>query len=174
MQPAAYGPYKSINIPSTSAQPCDNIGVIINKRQVLAMNAIELLERPRKLWSVIDNCIQELNELKQGGLCGHGYQERVQQSRNIHKMDDLLIRQEDLKLEIATRALEYVDAAERFRNYVFQLDGPCVDVLIEKYFHRYSFKEIAKMKQKNYAYITQLHRRGIKALQEILDRENAV
>lgn len=178
VQPAAYGHSRKSRVPfdfpSTSAQACDNIGSITRERQVLAMDAMELLKEPGRLQEIVKRYQQQLEELRQSPISGYGHRERVQQSRNIHKMDDLMVKIERLEADCAEYGNQYLDAVDRFNKYVFQLNNALmIGILFERYMFGNSYKQAARKLGYSEQYLKSIHQKTIKALQEILDKENA-
>lgn len=142
-------------------------------------NARELLERPGICRKRVQYCLDELNDLRTGYPQGHGFREKVQQSRNVNDMDDLMIRIEYAQERLHKARWEYWDAFNLFRYYVDRRvytwkESNMQSVLIRRYSSGKSYQEIGKDMDYSVKYLRRTHSEAVKWLQEILDKEKAV
>lgn len=134
------------------------------------MRAKEYLQQLRRLDTVIDQKIKELDDLKVKSTCIGGFdysKERVQTSpsgdapyvRIIHKIIEL---EEEINREID----EFVDRKHKIINQIQGLDNPnYIKLLFKRYVEFKKFEEIAVEMNFTYQYVVELHGYALKDFQ---------
>ncbi len=135
------------------------------------MNARELLERIEKIGSLIKNKIIEKKLFKESISCTASSfgGEKVQSSRNLHKMEDSIVKYLDFELDIDSSIEQLIEERKEIISLIEQLPKSYYDVLHMLYVQGLSFKEIAFECNKSESWATTVHGRALKALQKILD-----
>lgn len=135
------------------------------------MNARELLERIEKIDTMIENKNIEKILFKDSISCTASSfgGEKVQSSRNIHKMEDSIVKYLDFELDIDSSIAQLREERKEIISLIEQLPTAYYDVLHKLYVQRLSFKEIAFKCKKSESWATTVHGRALKALQKILD-----
>jgi DNA-directed RNA polymerase specialized sigma24 family protein len=135
------------------------------------VNARELLERIEKIDTMIENKNIEKILFKDSISCTASSfgGEKVQSSRNIHKMEDNIVKYLDFELDIDSSIAQLREERKEIISLIEQLPTAYYDVLHKLYVQRLSFKEIAFKCKKSESWATTVHGRALKALQKILD-----
>ena len=98
--------------------------------------------------------------------------ERVQTTRNPHRMEDAICDYIDIDREIDRRIDEFVDTKNKIIQIIEKLDASEYDLLHKHYVQYMDLQVIADKKGKSYSWATSLHGLALKHVQVILDREN--
>lgn len=136
------------------------------------MNAKEFLRQIRKLDKLIENKLIEIQRWKDiannttANLSG----ERVQSSGNPHKIADAIGRYIDLEREINQDIDNLVDTKKEVISVIEQLDVTEYDVLHKIYVQYLTLDDVADAYDMSYSWVTTIHGRALKHVQNILNR----
>lgn len=136
------------------------------------MNARELLERIEKIDTMIENKNIEKILFKDSISCTASSfgGEKVQSSRNLHKMENGVVKYlDDVEPDIDSSIAQLRKERQEIISLIEQLPTAYYNVLHKLYVQRLSFKEIAFKCKKSESWATTVHGRALKALQKILD-----
>lgn len=147
-----------------------------------AQNFLKQLE---KLDNLIENKILEREQLKAiaTGMTSGGQSvlvevkgkhelqnmERVQAQSNKHKMADAVIKYIAVEEEINECIDKLIDTKKEVLAVIEQLNAKEYDVIHKIYVQHLDFNEVAAQKQRSYSWVTTVHGRALKNVQEILD-----
>lgn len=137
------------------------------------MKAKEFLLQLKKLDVMITNKLIEKEQWKliASGTTAMVGGERVQSSGSQQKMADAVVRYINIEQEIDMVIDTLVDAKKDVISVIEQLNPTEYDVLHKIYVQYMSLSDVADMyDDKKYSAITTIHGRGIKHVQDILDR----
>lgn len=98
--------------------------------------------------------------------------ERVQASGDQQKMENAVANYIDLDKEIDEAIDRLVDARKEVISVIEQLPDLEYDVMHMIYVQYLGYEEVAEYYGKSYSWATSIHGRGLKHVQEILDRDN--
>lgn len=98
--------------------------------------------------------------------------ERVQSSGTQQKMENAVANYVDLDKEIDEVIDRLVDARKEVISVIEQLPDLEYDVLHMIYVQYLSYEDVAEHYDKSYSWATSIHGRGLKHVQEILERDN--
>ena len=134
------------------------------------MNAEKYIERVKMIDAMLINKLEDHRRWVElaDSLGGFSVGERVQSSRNLHKGQDAIDRYIDLEREM--------DALREERQAIIdtlqQLPFAEYDILYSIYVKvpELSFRKIANKHGKSYDWVKKGKKRGLKMLQEILDK----
>lgn len=135
------------------------------------MNAKEFLLQIKKLDRMIENKqieVQQLKELAENtspSMSG----ERVQSSGNPHRIADAIGKYIDLEREIMRRVDDLVNIRCEVIAVIEQLNAVEYDILHKIYVQNLTFYDVADHYDKTYSWVTTVHGRALKRVQNILD-----
>lgn len=135
------------------------------------MNARELLERIEHIDTMIKNkSIEKILFKESISYTASSFGgEKVQSSRNLHKMEDSMAKYLDFEQDIDSSIFQLWEERKEIISIIEQLPTAYYDVLYKLYAQRLSFKEVAFECGKSESWATTAHGRALKALQKILD-----
>ena len=136
------------------------------------MTAKEYLLQVKKLDMMISNKLQEVEHWKciATSTNASGSGERVQASGSWQKMADAVARYMDIERDINAAIDELVDRRQEIIRTIEQLPVTEYDILHKVYIQGKDFSVVADRYDKTYSWVTTVHGRGLKHLQNILDK----
>ena len=136
------------------------------------MTAKEYLLQVKKLDMMISNKLQEVEHWKciATSTTTSGDGERVQASGSQQKMADAVARYMDIERDINAAIDELVDRRQEIIQTIEQLPVTEYDILHKVYIQGQDFSVVADGYDKTYSWVTTVHGRGLKHLQNILNR----
>lgn len=135
------------------------------------MDAKKYLKQLKRLDTMITNKLIEKEQWKAISL-GTTAQlggERVQASGSQQKMADAVCKYIDIESEIDACIDKLVDTKKDVISVIEQLNTTEYDILHKVYVQYITLEDVAGMYGKSYTWVTTVHGRGIKAVQDILD-----
>ena len=135
------------------------------------MRAKEYLKQLEKLDTIINNKMIERTQWKEIalGVTAHSEGERVQSSGSQQKMADAVDRCVDMEREIDDLVDRLVDLKRDVTSVIEQLPVAEYDVLHKLYIQHMTLYDVAEAKGKTYSWVTSIHGRALKNVQNILD-----
>ena len=135
------------------------------------MNAKTYLKQLEKLDTIINNKMIERTQWKEIalGVTAHSEGERVQSSGSQQKMADAVDRCVDMEREIDDLVDRLVDLKRDVTSVIEQLPVAEYDVLHKLYIQHMTLYDVAEAKGKTYSWVTSIHGRALKNVQNILD-----
>lgn len=137
------------------------------------MDAKAYLSQVKKLDAQIRNKLIEKQQWKDIalGITANMDGERVQSSGRKSKMADAIDKLVDTESEIDSLVDKLIDTKKEVIQTIEELDSPIqYDVLHCCYIQFLSYQEIADKYGKDYEWVKQAHKRGIRNVRAILDR----
>lgn len=137
------------------------------------MEAKEYLEQVEKINMMITNKLSEVDQWKS---IAHGItspmdgKERIKSTGNLQKMSDAVAMYVDIQAEIDAEIDRLVDIKKDVIHNIEQLPAVEYDVLHKVYIQFKDFKEISVEYDKTYSWVTTVHGRALKHLQNILNK----
>lgn len=137
------------------------------------MKAKAFLNQAKKLDAMINNKMVEKAQWMEiaTGVTSFSSGERVQSSGNQQKMSAAVDKAVDLEREIDACIDQLIGAKKNIISKIEQLSFNEYDLLHKVYIQGIDLYEMANLKGKSYSWVTTLHGRALKNLQEILDKE---
>lgn len=137
------------------------------------MNAKEYLLQIKKLDYMIRNKKVEIQQLKDiaGSVTPTMSGERVQTTSNPQRMADAIGEYIDLEAETRRDLAELVAKKREIIGYIERLNTSEYDVLHKIYVQYFNFDEVAVMLNYSRSWVTTVHGRALKHLQDILNSE---
>ena len=137
------------------------------------MNAKDFLRQPEKLDRMIENKLIEKQQWKTiaMGTSSHSDGERVQSSGSQQKMADAIARYVDIEAEIDGCIDTLVETKKEVISVIERLNTTEYDILHKVYVQYKSLYEVAELYDKTYSWVTTVHGRALKNVQEILDQK---
>lgn len=135
------------------------------------MEAKEFLRQYRKYEIMLENKTTELIQCKESitNITAKWGGDKVQGSRNPHRMEDTIAKYIDYEKEINRNIDEMLAVKKDIIDVIEKLDTNQYNVLHKMYIQRLSFKEIAFDCRKSESWATTIHGQALKAVQKILD-----
>lgn len=136
------------------------------------MNAREFLEQLKKLDRLIANKLIEKEQWRSiaTGTTAHSDSERVQSSGSQQKMADAVVRYINIEQELDEVIDKLVDTKKDVISVIEKLKPDEYDILHKRYVQYMELYEVAEQyEDKSYSWVTTVHGRGIKHVQDILD-----
>ena len=135
------------------------------------MNAKSYLKQLEKLDTIINNKMIERTQWMgiALGVTAHSDGERVQSSGSQQKMADAVDRCVDMEREIDDLIDRLVDLKRDVTSVIEQLPTVEYDVLHKLYIQHMTLYDVAEAKGKTYSWVTSIHGRALKNVQNILD-----
>lgn len=136
------------------------------------MNAKEFLRQIKKLDRLIENKLIEIQRWKDiannttATLSG----ERVQSSGNPQKIADAICRYIDLEREINQDIDNLVDTKKDVICVIEQLNATEYDVMHKIYVQHLTLEDVADAYDRTYSWVTTIHGRALKHVQNILNK----
>lgn len=136
------------------------------------MNAKEFLRQIKKLDKLIENKLIEIQRWKDiannttANLTG----ERVQSSGNPQKIADAIGRYIDLEREINQDIDNLVDTKKDVIGVIEQLNATEYDVMHKIYVQHLTLEDVADAYDRTYSWVTTIHGRALKHVQNILNK----
>lgn len=135
------------------------------------MKAKEYLQQVSKLDKMINNKLIEIEQWKAIATgtttCSEG--NRVQTSSNQQKMADAVCRYVAIEAEITEYIDSLIDTKKNVISTIEQLPETEYDLLHKVYIQGMDFYEIAVCYEKTYTWVTTVHGRALKRVQDIID-----
>lgn len=137
------------------------------------MDAKEYLEQIRMIDAMIENKLLELEELKfkSTDISASLNTVGVQSSKNPYKMERLVDTYIDFQSEIVEQIITLQERRHAVRKVLWQLPWREGEVLEQVYVKGMSLGSIAVEKGYSYTWATNLHGKGLKKVQKILDEQ---
>lgn len=142
------------------------------------MNAKEYLKQVKKLDRLIENKLAEKDQWM--SIATRTTQQltadRVQTSGNTQKVADAVCKYIEIEEEINQFIDKLVDTKREVIGTIERLSATEYDLLHKVYIQYYTFDEFAATSDKTYSWVTTVHGRALKKVQNILDarEKNAV
>lgn len=137
------------------------------------MEAKAFLKQLKKLDKLIENKLIERVQWQSIATCTsaqiHG--ERVQTSENQHKMADAIDRYIDIEKEIDECIDQLIDTKKDVISVIEQLNASEYDLLHKVYVQFFTLQEVADLYEKSISWAKTIHKRGLKNVQRILDKQ---
>lgn len=135
------------------------------------MNAKSYLKQLEKLDTIIKNKMIEQQQWKDiaTNVTAHSSGERVQSSGSQQKMADAINRFIDMEREIDDLIDRLVDLKRDIVSVIEQLPVVEYDVLHKMYIQHMTLYDVAEAKGKTYSWVTSIHGRALKNVQDILN-----
>lgn len=105
------------------------------------------------------------------GTSSHSDGERVQSSGSQQKMADAIARYVDIEAEIDGCIDTLVETKKEVISVIERLNTTEYDILHKVYVQYKSLYEVAELYDKTYSWVTTVHGRALKNVQEILDQK---
>lgn len=139
--------------------------------KMMKMNARDFLKQPRKLDKMIENKLLEKAQWKAiaTGTAAQMGGERVQSSGSQQKMADAVARFVDIDKEIDECIDHLIDAKNDVIAVIEQLNATEYDILHKIYIQYKTIDDVADLCDKTYSWVTTVHGRALKMVQNILD-----
>ena len=136
------------------------------------ITAKEFIKQLKKLDRLIENKLIEKEQWKSiaTGTTAHICGERVQSSGSNQKMADAVSQYIDLENEINNAVDKLIDAKKDVISVIEQLEATEYDLIHKVYVQYLSFYDVAEAYDKTYTWVTTIHGRALKNVQEILNR----
>lgn len=136
------------------------------------MKAKEFLRQVYKFDRMVENKLAERRQWQEiaTGASPQTTGERVQSSGNPQRMADAIGKYIDIEREINESIDRLVDAKRDVIAVIEQLNATEYDVLHKMYVQFMTLDEVADRKSKSYSWVTTVHGRALKNVQNILDR----
>lgn len=134
------------------------------------MQAKVFLRQLKKINSMIKNKLFEREQWKSIalGTTAHSIGERVQSSGSKQKMADAIDRYTDLEEEINEHIAQLINKKVEVISVIEQLNDVEYDVLHKIYVQELNFDDVAAMYGKSYSWVTTIHGRALKNVNDIL------
>ena len=138
------------------------------------MNAKTFLKQLEKLDTIINNKMIERTQWLEIalGVTAHSEGERVQSSGSQQKMADAVDRCVDMEREIDDLIDRLIDLKRDVTSVIEQLPVAEYDVLHKLYIQHMTLYDVAEAKGKTYSWVTSIHGRALKNVQNILDERS--
>lgn len=139
------------------------------------MRAKDFLLQVRKLDRLIENKLIEIQQWKDiaTNTAPLMVGERVQSTSNPQKMADAIGMYVDLEVEINHHIDEFVDAKRDVLSVIEQLNTTEYDILHKVYVQGFTLDDVADKYDRTYSWVTTIHGRALKHVQDILDSRAA-
>lgn len=135
------------------------------------MDAKKYLQQVSKLNKLIENKMIERAQWKSiatsTGTFSDG--ERVQSSGSQQKMADAVGRYIDIETELDACIDRYIDKKNEVIQMIEQLPATEYDVLHKIYIQEIVLEDVADIYRKSYSWVTTVHGRALKMVQDMLD-----
>lgn len=137
----------------------------------MTMRAKDFLRQIQKLDAMIKNKIIEAEQWKAiaSGKTAQMGGERVQSSSSQQKMADAIARYVDMEDEINRCIDRLIDAKKEVIGVIEQLEAVEYDLLHMVYVQNLTLYDAADRFDKSYSWVTTIHGKALKEVQEILD-----
>lgn len=137
------------------------------------MKAKEFLLQLQKLDRLIENKEYEKQQWKDiaTSTTVQTTGERVQSSGSKDKMANAITRYLDIEKEINADIDRYIEKKREIINVIEQLNAVEYDILHKRYIQNMSFDEIMLLNDKSQSWVTTVHGRALKHVQDILDEK---
>lgn len=135
------------------------------------IEAKAFLKQAKKLDRMINNKIAEKEQwlTMAKGMGSYSMGERVQSSGSQQKMADSVDKYVDIDREINECIDRLMEAKKDILNVIEQLNTTEYDLLHKIYIQNNELYEVANMVDKSYSWVTTVHGRALKNVQNILD-----
>lgn len=135
------------------------------------IEAKAFLRQAKKIDKMINNMMAEKEQwlTMAKGMGSYSMGERVQTSGSQQKMADSVDKYIDLDREINERIDELIKIKKDIIGVIEQLNATEYDLLHKIYIQNNELYEVAMMVDKSYSWITTVHGRALKNVQNILD-----
>ena len=135
------------------------------------LKAKEYLIQLQKLDRLIENKLAEKDMWKAmaTSTTQHMTPDRVQNSGNVHKMADAVHKIIELEAEINACVDRLVDTKREVISTLEMLNPTEYDLLHKVYVQYMTFDDVAIKKGKSYSWVTTVHGRALKNVQDMLD-----
>ena len=139
------------------------------------MNAKDFLKQIKKLDAMITNKLIEKEQWKAmaTGTTAQMGGERVQSSSSQQKMADAVARYVDIEKEIDSIIDTLVDTRLEVVNTIEKLNATEYDLLHKIYVQHMTMDEVAIVCDKSTSWVTTVHGRALKNVQDILDAKES-
>ena len=136
------------------------------------MNAKDFLRQAKKYDMMIKNKLFEVEQWKAiaTGTTAQMGGERVQSSGSQQKMADAVSKYIDIEMETNKCIDKLIDAKNEIIEVIEQLNATEYDVLHKIYIQYMTLEDVADIYEKTYSWITTVHGRALKHVQDILDK----
>lgn len=136
------------------------------------MKAKEYLLQLKKLDKLIENKLAEKEQWK--AMATSSTQQlsadRVQTSGNPQKMADAVCKIVEIEAEIDAFVDKLIDTKREVISTLERLNPTEYDLLHKVYVQYFTFEQVAEKHNKSYSWVTTVHGRGLKNVQQIIDR----
>ena len=136
------------------------------------IKARDYLEQLKTIDKTIENKLREKEQWRSMALSTTTQLggERVQSSHNPQKMSDAIVKYIELEDEINECVDRLVDLRKEIISLLDAIDNPLDYAVLHKHYVQYkSFGKIAAEENYSYQYIIEVHGRGLKKVQKILN-----
>ena len=139
------------------------------------MKAKAFLKQLQKIDRMITNKLAEKEQWKAiaTGTTASMDGERVQSSGSQQKMESAICRYIDIEKEIDSCIDHLIDTKSEVIRVIEQLDATEYDILHKIYVQYLTFDEVADAYGRSYSWITTMHGRALKNVQEIIDEKES-
>lgn len=132
----------------------------------------EYLMQVGKLNKLIQNKLAEKDQWRAiaTNTTTHSDGERVQSSGSKQKMADAVVRYVEIEREIDRCIDEYIERKQEVIRTIEQLPANEYDVLHKIYIQGIFLEDVAEIYGKSYSWVTTVHGKALKRVQDILER----
>lgn len=135
------------------------------------MEAKVYLERMNKITRLIENKLYEIQQWEHiaQGTSAPVSGERVQSSGSLHKMEDAVIKMNEIRESIAEKVTEYIEIQQDVINTIEKLDSSYYDILHKRYIQGMNLYEISIVYNRSISSVRKKHGKALKQVQNILN-----
>lgn len=143
----------------------------MERRKVQRVDAKKYLKQLKRLDTMITNKLIEKEQWKaiSMGTTAQMGGERVQASGSQQKMADAVCKYIDIEKEVDACIDRLIDTKKDVISVIEQLNTTEYDLLHKVYVQYITLEDVANMYGKSYTWVTTVHGRALKAVQDILD-----
>lgn len=140
-------------------------------KRVQRVDAKKYLKQLKRLDTMIANKIIEKEQWKAISMSTTAQMggERVQASGSQQKMADAVCKHIDIEKEVDACIDRLIDTKKDVISVIEQLNTTEYDLLHKVYVQYITLEDVANMYGKSYTWVTTVHGRALKAVQDILD-----
>ena len=137
----------------------------------MSMNAKEFLLQIKKLDRLIENKLIEVRQLKEiaNNAVGNMAGEKVQSTKNPQRIAEAICQYVDLENEINADIDRLIDTRKNVIGVIEQLNPTEYDILHKIYVQNITLQDVADKYDKTYSWVTTVHGRALKHVQDILN-----
>lgn len=141
----------------------------------MSMNAKEFLLQIKKLDRLIENKLIEVRQLKEiaNNAVGNMAGEKVQSTKNPQRIAEAICQYVDLENEINADIDRLIDTRKNVISVIEQLNPTEYDILHKIYVQNITLQDVADKYDKTYSWVTTVHGRALKHVQDILNNRGA-